>query len=290
MTRMVRRLPELFFVGAAKAATTSLATVLGADPLFHVNRGDGTGYEIAFHAGRNRERSIDWYLDHFAGATSTQVIVDYSTAYSRYPAWDAAASIADLVPGARLLYQLREPIDRMRSHWRMRIREGTESRAFADAVRSDPTYVEVSSYGLQLTRYLDLFPPDAVLVTTVDEVLDDVAAIVERVRHHVGRPDGDVAGPSVAALPRSNRDAGLRTPPMLRRVVRSRLGRTVRAAMPTAVRSALGTRLRQDVVYPDAELPAELTAELRSRIAEDLEAVRPFLPPTWDGWGLLAPR
>lgn len=287
---MVPRLPDLFLIGAAKAATTSLARVLGADPVFHVNRGDGSGYEIAFHAGRNRERSLQWYLDHFADAMPDQVVVDYSTAYSRYPAWDAAASIAALVPDARVLYQLREPFDRMRSHWRMRVREGRESRPFADAVRSEPAYVEVSSYGMQVARYLDLLPPDALLVTTVDEVLADVGAAVDRVRRHVGREGGDGSGGAAAVLPRSNRDAGVRTPPTLRRLLRSRAGRAVRAAMPASVTTALGTRVRREVVYPDATLPDDVAAELRSRFAADLEHVRPFLPPTWDGWGLLGPH
>jgi hypothetical protein len=77
------------------------------------------------------------------------------------------------VPDVRLIYVVRDPIERMISHYIHLYAEGIEDRPIADALlASSPNwYVEFSSYHRQIQRYLRLFPRQNVLIVSADDLL-----------------------------------------------------------------------------------------------------------------------
>lgn len=170
--RPAPRLPDFIIIGTQKGGTTALHHYLARHPQVAV----ATRKELNFFIdpgliptapdGPPRgdwHRGIDWYRSWFE--TGRKVCGEASPNYSVPPyVAPAAARMAAVVPGARIIYLVRQPLERMRSQYRMAMkRPGTALIDFAEFVRSTTT-LGISGYGSILRRYLDHFPRDRILV------------------------------------------------------------------------------------------------------------------------------
>ena len=72
-----------------------------------------------------------------------------------------------MLSGVKLIYMVRDPIDRIRSDYHQHRAMGIEHRGLAAAL-ADPEnpYVQASRYGSQLTPYVDRFGAHRILVET----------------------------------------------------------------------------------------------------------------------------
>jgi hypothetical protein len=122
----------------------------------------------------------------------------------------AAERAAAMVPDARIIALLRDPVMRTYSHWKERRRSNAEPLDFVDALeaessrldgeeerlRNDPSYysypheqqsyVAQSRYVRSLTRWVDLFGPEKVLVLPSEEYYADPAATLGNVAAFLG--------------------------------------------------------------------------------------------------------
>src|SRR5438552_836610 len=88
-----------------------------------------------------------------------------STVYTKFPRYQGVAErMAKVVPHARLIYVVRHPIDRIRSHYEHRVASGAETAAMEDAVFDNPIYIDYSRYALQVEQYLEDFPREQLLI------------------------------------------------------------------------------------------------------------------------------
>ena len=133
--------PSFLVIGAQKCATSSLCDMLGRHP--DVFTPDPREPNFFSHADVWRQ-GWDWYESLFAGAEGVKAIGEGSTAYTmqaRYP--ETAPRIARHLPEARLIYIVRDPLERMVSHWmHMRARGNREKLPFNEAVRNDSWYLD----------------------------------------------------------------------------------------------------------------------------------------------------
>jgi hypothetical protein len=121
--------PNFLLVGAMKAGTTSIMRYLASHPDVYVP----PGKEVHFFDREERwRRGIDWYYEQFDGAGTQRAIGEGSPGYMLFP--DVAARMASVVPDARLIAILRDPVDRAHSHYLHARRRGTERRPFAEIV------------------------------------------------------------------------------------------------------------------------------------------------------------
>ena len=191
-------LPSFLVIGAMKAGTTSLAEWLGAHPDVFV-----VPHEVHFF---DREtvwcRGVDWYRSLFAGARAA-ARGESSPSYLYNP--KAPERMAAVVPDARLVAALREPVDRAYSHWWFRRLSGRESRPFAVAVEQERMYLERGRYLTQLRRLVEHFPRAALHVTLLDDLREEPAAAYAAVCRHIG-VDPHLAPPQVGT-PSNTRDA-----------------------------------------------------------------------------------
>lgn len=205
-----RVLPDFLVIGAKRGGSTSLYRNLvrtpGVLPLFpRAADLKGTYYFDVEHARGER-----WYRSHFpAGRRPEERVGEASPYYLSHP--HAAGRAAQLVPDARIVAVLREPVARAHSHYQERVRQGIETLpTFAAAVEAeparlagevermleDPTYVSwnhlnfgylaQSDYATGLRRWLQAFPPEQVLVLRSEDLYADDAAVLARVRTFLG--------------------------------------------------------------------------------------------------------
>jgi len=108
-------LPDFIIIGAAKSGTTTLFKYLSNNPVFFVT----TPKEPEFFARDEiYNNGIEWYSNLFSGAKDSQISCEASTLYSLYPLFDKTAErMHAAVPGAKLVYVMRNPVKRAYSYY-----------------------------------------------------------------------------------------------------------------------------------------------------------------------------
>ena len=172
------RRPNLFCVGAMKSGTTYFSQLLGSHPEIFIC----APREPCFFVDPNQLlrvwpymwrcgfwRSEDSYLKLFAAAGEAQYVGDASTPYSASP--DVAARIHRFAPESRILYVMRDPLERTIRHYWHAVNHFGETRKPLAAIRADPYYMAVSHYARQLAPYLDYFGAQRVYTLTFEELV-----------------------------------------------------------------------------------------------------------------------
>jgi hypothetical protein len=158
------RLPDFVVVGAAKAGTTSLDFYLSLHPEIHMAHPKETRFFMEPPRGR-WNRGLSWYTGLFD--SNKPVCGEATPAYSQWPAIPGVAEkLQAVIPQAKLIYMVRDPLDRLKSHFRMvrRLESCHESLRAHLAASPDSRLLCASRYGTQLAHLRKFFPAEQILV------------------------------------------------------------------------------------------------------------------------------
>lgn len=184
------RLPTWITIGAMKSATTSLHRYLAEHPDIDVSEPKELDFFIEPRYGK---LGLDWYRRQFAGATvaAGESSVNYTKCH-RYAG--VAARMHQHLPDVRLVYMVRDPFDRIESHWVHAVGEGKLRGTLADALR-DPDHsslVQTSRYWTQLSQFLEYYDPAQIRVVSYEEFSVDPHRVLGEVLSFIGvDPDFD---------------------------------------------------------------------------------------------------
>ncbi|MBW1859792.1 MAG: sulfotransferase domain-containing protein, partial [Deltaproteobacteria bacterium] len=117
-------------IGALKCGTTSLHYYLGLHPEISMSREK----ELYFFVKEcNWYKGVDWYKSHFSG--QSRIYGECTPIYTAYPVYRGVAErMHGVVPGAKLIYVVRDPIDRLVSHYVHACEMGREDRGIEGAL------------------------------------------------------------------------------------------------------------------------------------------------------------
>jgi hypothetical protein len=163
----VGALPNVLVIGAQKCGTSTLHYYLR----FHPDVSASTPKELDFFiAERNWPLGVDWYRSHFAPDAKARL--ESSPNYTTYPHFDGVAErMHDLVPEARLIYLVRDPIARIEAHWVHNYAKRRERGTVLDTIlHPTTTYVMRSRYAMQLEQFLRFYDRSRVLVLEQDDL------------------------------------------------------------------------------------------------------------------------
>ncbi len=251
------QLPSFVVIGAMKCGTTSLHGYLDSHPDVCMSRDKETDYFIAEH---NLGRGAAWYRGQFADSAAARG--ESSPNYTKEHLFPGVARrMAGLLPDARLIYCIREPVARMVSHYVHNFAHGREGRSFEAAVaEADNNYLLTSSYARQLRPFLEHYGEDRLLLVSAEALRGEPLAVMTAIFEHIGvTPAGDAGRFSreVHSSERKKRRSPLEirvSNPVLRRLMRPLLPRRLterrsfdRPAVPEALRGELMQRLAPDL-------------------------------------------
>ncbi|GAB3855745.1 sulfotransferase [Nocardioides maradonensis] len=211
------RMPNLFIVGAAKAGTTALHSLLTKHPDVCMSAVKEPHYFADVRPDPNmrhlvrRTTSLDDYLKLFSRPTAT-FVGEASPSYL----FDATSAqrISAANPAAKIVVMLRDPIERAFSHYLMDVREGRQPRSFEDALAFDRTfrdrrwgtachlYEDLGHYADQIARYLDVFDKNQILVLESRQFATDRESVADALGTFLGLP----AAPFLQELDESERN------------------------------------------------------------------------------------
>ena len=172
--------PRFFFIiGAMKAGTTSLYKYLADHPDVYASP---RKEPRVFRDAGDPEKQRSEFLALFEGRGAERWCFEASTAYTKYPRSPGVPErLRAIVPEARLVYLVRNPIERAWSHYLHNLAHGRESRSFLRAMADRPQYLDISRYHLQLQQYYAVFPKDRILVQVFEEMTADPAETVRQI-------------------------------------------------------------------------------------------------------------
>lgn len=194
-------LPNFIIAGAPKCGTTALFRILARHPEVGMSRVKEPrffseykgvlerGYDDAGHkASGMYHNGLAWYESLFVDCNGYKAVGEASTNYFSYQ--DSPRLIRRHLPGARLIFMLRDPVQRMYSHYWQERKAGWPLPAFDQLVeRRLPRaryYEAVSGYAHHLVRFLDLFPREQILVLLQEDFVADPRARVRDVLNFLG--------------------------------------------------------------------------------------------------------
>lgn len=276
-------LPEIIIIGAPKCGTTSLHYYLDLHPAIAMTREKELHF---FSKPQVWERGLDWYRSQFDAAA--QLRGEASISYSAWPRWTGVPErMASVIPNARLLYIVRDPIQRIISSWMHRYADGTESRPIAaalDVLENNPI-VDRSRYYAQVEQYLGYFPRVQIHVICSEQLRSDRRAVLARIFEFVGAdPAFDTPGfERVEHESRSKRRKGV-IARGLAWLAESPPARIV----PPAIRRRIGYAVYRPFtrVIERPTLDERTRERLREHLAPDLARLREFTGQSFAEWSV----
>lgn len=180
-------LPTAIVIGAQKCGTSGLHYYLGLHPEVAVSEPKEINFFIAERAWPN---GVDWYRGRFDA--DAPVRVEASPNYTAHPVFGGVPErMAEVVPHARLIYLVRDPIDRIAAHWVHNYSKGRHTGELAETiVKPTASYIDRSRYAMQLERFLEHFDREQILVLENEELRNRRDQTLRRVFEFVGADPG----------------------------------------------------------------------------------------------------
>jgi hypothetical protein len=206
-TSPLRTLPDFLIIGVQKGGTTSLYRYLNEHP----NIGGANIKEVDYF-GKYYRRGLSWYRAQFPTLyrkrytrdilKENYILGEASPNYFFQP--HVPERVARVLPQAKLIVLLRNPVERAYSHYRHNATRGFEHASFAEAVASEEqriqaerekalrdewyysttymrqSYLAKGIYVDQLKHWLEFFPREQVLVLKSEDLYEEPERIYKQ--------------------------------------------------------------------------------------------------------------
>jgi len=220
LTAVARPLPDFLVIGAKRGGTTSLWNYLldhpSVLPMYPARQHLKSPHYFYWHYDKGER----WYRSHFASGRrrdavarahgSAPVAGEASPYYLYDPRVPRRARA--LVPDAKLIVLLRDPVTRAYSHYRERVNAGVETLSFDDAIASEDerlageverlnaeplyysrphdyfSYRDRGVYRPQLERWYAEFPREQVLILGSEDFSADPQSSYDEATTFLGLP------------------------------------------------------------------------------------------------------
>jgi hypothetical protein len=282
-------LPTFFIIGAPKTGSTSFHYYLEQHPQIQMSNVKEPGFFAPASNPRDLRRSIN-RLDQYERLFDPTAAVrgEASTVYSEYPFRQRVPErIKELVPEARFIYLVRDPVARTVSHYHHHVASEGELRSPEETLGDleDPhsPCIWASMYMLQLELFLRVFPQERILVVDQAELFTNRRPTLQKVFRFLS-VDEEFDSPrfDVEFLKSVER----RTyPPGFANFV----GRTLRPSvrwLPPGTRRSLRVAMERMLLPPLelAELDDDLLLRLTAFYGKEVERLRELTGQTFASW------
>ncbi len=248
--------PDFLIIGAAKAATTWLQRCLQAQPSVFMPDPELHYFSREYHRGAG------WFNSFFAKAPKGAMIGEKSNSYFDQP--EAMRRIKEHVPDAKLILQLRNPIERAYSDYCMLYRRGEVDAKIEHHFKPGERFLEGGRYGHHLAHIDDLFPAEQLLLLVYDDVLKQPTEHLARVRDFLALE----ALTPIETKVKDKKEAVV--PPPMRRALKS-----LKPAI-APYRNQTWFKKARDLIAKEPDYPAltpDLHARLRDYYVDDIKTL-----------------
>ncbi|WP_428034262.1 sulfotransferase domain-containing protein [Amphritea sp.] len=193
---------DFIICGAQKGGTTALFRYLRSHPEIKLSFRKEVHFfdnELFF-----KDDLVDYqlYHDHFESFHEDKVRGEATPIYMY---WEPSARrIWEYNSQAKLIFLLRNPIDRAYSHWNMERSKNKESLSFSDAIRCEKdrcksklplqhrvfSYIDRGFYSEQIRRFCRFFPMENLLFVLSEDLKSDPSSVLSEICDFIGVSSG----------------------------------------------------------------------------------------------------
>lgn len=174
------RNPNFIVVGAPKAGTTWLYQCLKEHPEVFVSTPKELHY---FSRDRCYAKGIEWYLSHFKDAQEP-LIGEVCPSYMYLE--KVPARIHEWNPNVKLIFMLRNPIDRAYSEYCMQLDHGEVTKDIGQELSPSSLIAQCGLYHQQLQDFFKFFPKEQTQILLFDDLKRDPENILQRTYDFLG--------------------------------------------------------------------------------------------------------
>lgn len=165
-------LPGFLVIGAMRAGTTALWRMLAQHPELRMSEPKEPYFFVHDNTGIGCwEQGLDWYKSIFPQEPGLRG--EASTLYTRFPYHPGVVDrIHQVIPNVKLIYLVREPVERAISQYFHSTLKGLEHRPIMQALcpSASSSYVLTGLYYLQISLYLTQFRRDQLCIISSEEL------------------------------------------------------------------------------------------------------------------------
>ena len=184
---------NIIIIGAAKSGTSSLCY----DFKHHHEVTISVPKETNYFSSIERQRlCLSDYLDFWKQRCRRSVLLEASPSYSIGDSSETARKIRTLVPDAKLVYIIRDPIERLESHFNFGVRRFSWNYTGNMLL---PQLLDASDYKKHIRNYRAEFDDSALLVISFNELLSMPLKVIKRICSF-GQIEPDFTPPEIRHL------------------------------------------------------------------------------------------
>lgn len=279
-------LPNLIIIGAMKCGTTSLHFYLSLHPEVQMSKLK----ELDFFAERyNWSKGFKWYESNFLEQPEKCIYGESSPNYTNCTlSPEVPRRMHDLVPDAKLIYVVRDPIKRMQAHYIHKISNGSETREINDAFFDiqSKRYFPRSLYYSQLEKYLEYYPLSQILIVTTEDLRNHRQQTLQKIFEFLEVNPNFYS--QLYNLERHKSRTKRRKNELGQKIAQSTLGKAVNKLPNSSTR-----RLIKEIIYypfsttvSEPTLKPELIAFLKEQLQDDVNKLRQLTGRQFSSWSI----
>ncbi len=184
MSGRIPTLPNFLVIGAAKAGTTSLHEYLTLHPQIFMARSKSPAF---FDPRLRWDLGVEWYKSNFDARFS--INGEVSPQYTLFPTVSGVPKkIRDILGAPKLIYSIRDPIDRLLSEYREIMDQWPSPRPF-DVTNIETDWkqsIQSSCYFFQLSQYLEFFPRRSIFVMLLERLKSNPRVVLREIFRFLG--------------------------------------------------------------------------------------------------------
>lgn len=229
--------PDFLIIGAMKCGTSTLQTQLAAQPGVFMTTPKEPNF---FSDDPIYAQGMDWYSALYDAAAPDDLKGEASTHYTKLPTWpDTVARLKQAVPDPRLIYMIRNPVQRCVSHYIHEWSEGRLTMPLDTAIKEVPEIGAYSQYAMQIAPFIEAFGAERILLTSLEAIKRDGTGELARIGAFIGLKQTAAWQDTIKAQNVSAKR--MRKLPLQGLLIDNPVARTLRR---TLVPKALRTRIR----------------------------------------------
>jgi hypothetical protein len=282
--------PNFIVAGFKKAATTSIYEYLQQHPQVFMTRIKETKFFLyepdnPEHVAASLKvfpvRSLETYTQLFAEAGEALAIGEASPGYAE--SRKVAIRIHAELPQVKLIFSLRNPVDRAYSNYLMGLRNGVETRPAHRFFAESRARLQTMSYYNSLKIWYELFPRDQIKIVMYEELRRNGVRVMQEIYRYLGvdehfAPDVSVQH-NTGGVPKSQ--ARQKMVNFLRRY------RYLRTYIPQSLRTQFSKFARGNLA-PTPSMSPEVRQLLTDLYRDDVQHLQELIQKDLSPWGFAA--
>lgn len=280
-------LPDFVVIGGMKCGTTSLWHYLRMHPEIFVP--PSTKNLEFFINEDNWAKGVNWYESHFRfDDPNIKAVGEISTEYTKFPKFAGVPeNMSSVLSGAKLIYLVRDPIDRIVSQYIHLVGAATENRDIQSALAdlSHNPYVFISKYYFQLEQFLRFFPKERILIVVSEDLRSNRNETLKTIFDYIGVSSEFVPPKEIRVNTREEKKQWNPMGKIIRRSPKhfDRFN-YYKSKLPNAGRRFLEAMVNRAIV--DCKLSQSTRDRLSAELRPDVEKLRDFSGRSFAQWKL----